>query len=92
MSFYYNAVGQRFGLPERPLEPPEDWEDAQEECPFCQCSKCEQEICPGEYAYGDGGKDKLCRECFLKLLHDMIDHNLNESAELLGYDVNLTGG
>lgn len=24
MSYYYNAAGQRFPLPERPLEPPEE--------------------------------------------------------------------
>lgn len=25
MSYYYNAAGQRFPLPERPLEPPDVW-------------------------------------------------------------------
>lgn len=29
MAYYYNAAGQRFALPERPLEPPDCWgEDA----------------------------------------------------------------
>lgn len=26
MAYYYNAAGQRFILPERPLEPPDVWE------------------------------------------------------------------
>lgn len=25
MSWYYNAAGQRFDLPERPLDPPDCW-------------------------------------------------------------------
>ncbi len=25
MSWYYNAAGQRYALPERPLEPPDCW-------------------------------------------------------------------
>lgn len=25
MSYYYNTAGQRFALPERPLEPPDCW-------------------------------------------------------------------
>lgn len=32
VSFYYNGAGQRFGLPERPLEPPDCWvEDVPEQ-------------------------------------------------------------
>lgn len=36
MSYYYNAAGQRYPLPERPLEPPDGyfdggWEDDDEE-------------------------------------------------------------
>lgn len=31
MAYYYNTAGQRFTLPERPLEPPDCWlEDAPE--------------------------------------------------------------
>lgn len=30
--YYYNTIGQRFYLPERPLEPPDDWgEEGKEE-------------------------------------------------------------
>lgn len=33
MSYYYNSAGQRFDLPERPLEPPDCWgsEEPEEE-------------------------------------------------------------
>lgn len=82
--YYYTTI-----LPERPLEPPGINEPEPDAEPSCQCSKCGQDVWPGEYTFGDGACNELCRECFEELLRDMMKHNISEMAELLGYDVNL---
>ncbi len=83
----YNTSGQRYRIYEQRLEPPDCFEPEPE--PASKCSKCGQDIWPGEYAFGDGtetGKN-LCPDCFKELLAEQIKHHLSETAELLGYDV-----
>lgn len=79
MSLYSNMAGQSFVLPERPLEPPDCW---QEETPSCQCCGCGQDVWSGEYTF-----DGLCPDCFKGMLFD--EFTLQEIAKHLGYDVKL---
>lgn len=46
MSYYYNAAGQRFALPERPLEPPDSWveDEPDEECDEEEYDRVEDEM------------------------------------------------
>ena len=69
-------------IPERPLEPPDCWQESLGSEPVCRCSKCSRRIWPGQYAF-----DGLCSDCFKTAL--FIDFTLQEIAEHLGYDVTL---
>lgn len=55
MSYYYNAAGQRFTLPEQPLEPPED-------VACFHCDFCRGEIYVGDSYYSIDG-DAICLDC-----------------------------
>lgn len=87
MIFYTNQAGQSFPLRERALEPPDCWAEEPDPLPACQCSKCEQDIWPGEYTFGDGMGGELCRECFESLLRS--EYKTRDIAEALGFDVTL---
>ena len=55
MSLYSNMAGQRFTLPDRPMEPPEDV--------MCfRCDFCRGEIYVGDFYYSIEGK-VICPDC-----------------------------
>lgn len=77
-AYYYNSVGQRFGLRERPLEPPDD-------IPLRYCVRCRCEI------YHGG--DALCGDCQKKTIHyhrmlDYMKANPDVLMEFLEKNVN----
>lgn len=43
MMYYYNTAGQRFALPERPLEPPDCWGEEPDE-PEAEYDRAEDEM------------------------------------------------
>lgn len=85
MSYYYNTAGQRFELPERPLEPPDVNEPEEAPQPSRICSRCGQGIYRFEHYFGDGGGETWCTDCFRATLRENI--TIAEAAEMMGYDV-----
>lgn len=64
--------------------------DVQDEAPVCFCSKCRQEIYPGETIYrrvtDDLSGDHMCPDCFRAWVESFLDTSPQLVAHALGVD------